>query len=202
MELYVNGEKLDVTLENEKTVGEVLRSFEITCEENHMATIGIVLNGTQISADDFDRAAAELLTDSTKIELTVETEQEIKDAFITLGQKFRSLAAAMEEIPSKLQTNKADDSKSSITSLADTVDDFCHTATMSALFPETYGNLKINGNPLHEFFADFAQILADFQKAFVEKDIVSIGDIAEYEICPRLSAIADAIDTVTGEQAS
>ena len=28
MELYVNGSKLDIQLENEKTVGEVLASFE------------------------------------------------------------------------------------------------------------------------------------------------------------------------------
>ena len=28
MELFVNGEKIDITLEDEKTVGEVLKSFE------------------------------------------------------------------------------------------------------------------------------------------------------------------------------
>ena len=31
MEFYVNNEKIDVQLENEKTVGDVLKSFELTC---------------------------------------------------------------------------------------------------------------------------------------------------------------------------
>ena len=33
MELFVNGEKIDITLEDEKTVGEVLKSFEKEAEK-------------------------------------------------------------------------------------------------------------------------------------------------------------------------
>ena len=35
MDFYVNGDKIDVQLEDEKTVGDVLKSFEITCEQNN-----------------------------------------------------------------------------------------------------------------------------------------------------------------------
>jgi len=45
MDLFVNGAKIDVTLEDEKTIGDVLRSFEATCEENDAAVIGIRADG-------------------------------------------------------------------------------------------------------------------------------------------------------------
>ena len=41
MDFYINDEKIDITLEEEKTVGDVLKSFEITCEQNDTAVIGI-----------------------------------------------------------------------------------------------------------------------------------------------------------------
>lgn len=57
MEFYMNDEKIDVTLENEKTVGDVLKSFEITCEENNAAVIGIKINKENITADIFDEVS-------------------------------------------------------------------------------------------------------------------------------------------------
>ena len=54
MEFYVNNEKIDVQLENEKTVGDVLKSFELTCEQNNAAVIGININNKTITADIFD----------------------------------------------------------------------------------------------------------------------------------------------------
>ena len=57
MELYLNEQKLDITLENEKTVGDVLRSFEQTASQNKCATVGIKIDGKQIEAQDFDKAA-------------------------------------------------------------------------------------------------------------------------------------------------
>ena len=34
MEFYVNGTKIDVELENEKTIGDVLRGFEEECAKS------------------------------------------------------------------------------------------------------------------------------------------------------------------------
>ena len=55
MEFYVNEEKIDITLENEKTIGDVLRSFEEEASKNDATTIGIKINGSSIPAEEFDR---------------------------------------------------------------------------------------------------------------------------------------------------
>ena len=54
MDFFVNGEKLDITLQGEKTIGDVLRSFEVSCEQNKLATVSISVDGINISADQFD----------------------------------------------------------------------------------------------------------------------------------------------------
>ena len=73
MEFYLNDEKIDVTIENEKTVGDVFKSFEINCEENNAAVIGITLNGKNITADLFDEVSKQELEDSMKFNFNIVT---------------------------------------------------------------------------------------------------------------------------------
>ena len=47
-----------------------------------------------------------------------------------------------------------------------------------------------------DFFQDFMPILSDFEQAVESGDTVLIGDLAEYEISPRLSAIAKTLNTL------
>ena len=54
VEFYINGQKVEVQLENEQTIGDVLKSFEKTCEENDAAVIGITVDNKQITAEIFD----------------------------------------------------------------------------------------------------------------------------------------------------
>ena len=81
IEFYINGQQVEVQLEDEQTIGDVLKSFEKTCEENEAAVIGIVVDGKQITADLFDEEAAKPLKADTKFEFSVVTEQSIKDSF-------------------------------------------------------------------------------------------------------------------------
>ena len=92
MEFYVNNEKIDVQLENEKTVGDVLKSFELTCEQHNAAVIGININNKTITADLFDEESKKELTDDTKIEFTIVTIDTIKDSFESLAKLFDELS--------------------------------------------------------------------------------------------------------------
>ena len=67
IDFYINGDKVDVQLENEQTVGDILNSFEQTCEENAAAVIGIIINDKQITADIFDEEAKKDIKEVSKI---------------------------------------------------------------------------------------------------------------------------------------
>ena len=79
IEFYINGQKIDVQIEDEETIGDVLHSFELTCEENKAAVIGILVDGKQITADIFDEESVKPLEKNTKFEFSIVTENDIKD---------------------------------------------------------------------------------------------------------------------------
>lgn len=193
MEFYVNGSKLDVTLEDEKTVGDVLRGFEMSCEENKLATVAIALNGEAVPAEKFDAAAAVKLEDSTKIEVNVISEQAVTEGFKQAAKDITETASLLKEIPVQLQNGNDAKAKASITRLADVIDNFCHVVALSTLFPAKFDSLKIDGNTLSEFFAEFQPVLKDLNEALENTDTVLIGDLSEYEICPRLEALSNAV---------
>jgi len=192
MEFYLNDEKIDVTIENEKTVGDVFKSFEINCEENNAAVIGITLNGKNITADLFDEVSKQELEDSMKFNFNIVTKDAIKESFIKLSELFTELADKMIQIPVELQSGKDKEAHMSIKALADSIEDFCHVATLASLFQE-YSIVLIDDMPFADFFAEFSPILNDFEQALKNNDTVSVGDLAEYEICPRLQAIAKTL---------
>lgn len=193
MNVTVNGNAVDITLEDERTVGDVLRGLETAFAQNNATTIGITLNGTSISADAFDAAAQTPLADDTTIDVTVVSEDDIKTAFAAEAETSRVIAAKLEQIPVQLQSGKDKDANAIISQLADLVDSVCHTASLAALFPSVFEKLSIAGKSVSEFFAEFSDILNNFRQALEDKDNVLIGDLAEYEISPRLTALADAI---------
>lgn len=193
---YINGDKVEVQLENEKTVGDVLHSFELTCEENNAAVIGITVDGKAITAESFDEESQKELGKDTKFEFSVVTIQSIKDAFAQLSILFDSLSERMEGVPLDLQAGKNSDVSQSIKELADSIDQFCHVAALASLFPQTFKNTTINNMNFKDFFSDFSPILLDFEQALQNNDTVLIGDLSEYEICPRLRSISEALKNI------
>lgn len=196
VEVYINGNKTDVQLEEEQTIGDVLRSFQLTCEENEAAVIGICVDGKNISADDFDDEAKKPLGENTKFEFSVITKNTIKDSFEHLSACFDTLSTKMENIPIEFQNGKAVNVSTSIKELADSIDDFCHVAALASLFPKDFTNTTIDGKNFNEFFQEFSPILLDYEQALQNNDTVLIGDLSEYEICPRLKAISQALKNI------
>lgn len=196
IEFYVNGQKIEVQLEHEQTIGDILQSFEQTCEENNAAVIGITVNGKVITADIFDDEIKNRLTDNIKFEFTVVTVKEIKDSFIKLSELFNQLSEQMEKVPVELQNGHNQEVSQSINTLADSIEQFCHVATLASLFPDTFTNTKVNDMNFQDFFADLSNIMKDFENALQNNDTVMIGDLSEYEICPRLRAISDSLKSM------
>ncbi|MCR4822787.1 MAG: hypothetical protein K5873_07940 [Treponema sp.] len=194
MELYVNKEKLDILLEDEKTVGDVLKSFEAECAKNNATTINITLDGKNVSADDFETIFDQPLKEDTKLELVIVTQDEIKNSFLNQKEDCLALSDQLLNLPVQLQSGKDQESTLLIAKLADFIENFCHISTLSALFPEIYTKLKIDGKDIKEFFQEFSGILNDFEQAIASKDTVLMGDLSEYEISPRLQAIAKMIE--------
>lgn len=194
MRLNVNGQDIDVTLEDEKTVGDVLKSFETAASENEATTVRIVLDGEAVSPERFDEILDRPLEDKTSLELTVLTKGQLIDSLKDVSERIGRLS--LEDIPVLLQGGKDKEAAAIIDSLASDCNAFFHTASMASLFPELYGKLAIDGADFMDFFKDFLSILSDFKDAMEGNDTVTVGDLAEYEIEPRLKAVMKAISAL------
>ena len=194
MEFYVNGSKLDITLEDERTVGDVLRSFEAECARSKATTVSILVDGSQVLATNFDLVAARPLEEHTKFELGTVSQDEVRAAFRQQAERSRAVAAALVQVPAQLQGGKDKEANAAIEGFTDLIDDICHTYTLSTLFPELHETLSVGDKKLSEFFEDISAVLADFEQALKTKDTVLVGDLAEYEISPRLVAFADTME--------
>ncbi len=195
MEIHVNGEKIDARIEDEKTVRDILKAFEIDCQKQDAAVVGILIDGKKITAENFDEEAKHELSGNEKFDFDVVTKNSLKEEFKGLSIVFRELSKKMENVPLALQTGKDNEANGDIKILANAVEDFCHTATFASLFEE-FSLIRVEEKPLSEFFADFSPILEDFEEALKTGDTVGIGDLAEYEICPRLKSLADALEEI------
>lgn len=197
MDFFINGEKVDVQIENEKTVGDVLQSFAAECENNKAAVIGIKVDDQVISADKFDEASKMELAENTKFEFDVVTESAVSESFGQLAEQFKTLSDDIENVPNLFINGKGSEANGSIKRLADAIDQFCHIAALASLFPETFNTTQIGDMNITSFFEDFSPVLTDFENALQSNDTVLVGDLCEYEICPRLQKMASALVTFT-----
>ena len=104
------------------------------------------------------------------------------------------MAEKMKFLAGYFQSGNDKEANATITELADLIDDICHCASLSALFPDRFGNTRVKGKTFSEFFEDFMEVLKDFENAIESKDTVLMGDLGEYEISPRLEQLAKTLE--------
>ncbi|MBP5751512.1 MAG: hypothetical protein J6W60_01460 [Treponema sp.] len=196
MILKVNGENVDITLDSEKTVGDFLKSFESEAAKNQATTTGIKLNGKEIPAEEIDGIMENELKDDTLIELDVVSKPTVIESFHKCAASFEEIDSKLAEISVLLQSGKDRDASDTINFLATAMSDFVHVARMSVLFPELYEQISIDGKNLQAFFEEFSPILKDFEQAMESKDSVTVGDLSEYEISPRLKNVIQALQSL------
>lgn len=196
MKIFINGQEADITLDSEKNLGDVLTSFESECAKNKATTVNIVVDGEEVSADAFDTFTQKPVEAISTLELTTITEDDVLLSFKDIATRFGELIEDMKLISLQFQNGHDKKALVTVTQLADTVDYFCKATALSTLFPEKFADINIDGVAIQDFFGDFMAILTDFEEAFKNSDSVMLGDLAEYEITPRIESIISMIDSI------
>ena len=196
MKIYINGQEADITLDSEKNLGDVLTSFEAECAKNKATTVNIVVDGEEVSVDVFDVFTQKPLEAINTLELTTITEDDVLLSFKDIATRFGEIIEDMKLISLQFQNGQDKKALVTVTLLADTVDYFCKATALSTLFPEKFADMNIDGVAIQDFFGDFMTILTDFEEAFKNSDSVMLGDLAEYEITPRIESIISMIDSI------
>lgn len=196
MKIYINDNELDFTLENEKTCGDVLNQIQIQFEKDNATIIGINIDGKNISVEEIDSLSQVRIEDVEIIKIIAVSAEHIKETLIALSYNFDKINQGFEDFPVLLQGNNMVKVSEVLKNFADDFDLLCRTVSLTALFPEYFADIKIEENSLVDFIKEFSPFLEDFENAIKENDTVTIGDIAEYEIKPRLESYCNIMKEV------
>lgn len=107
---------------------------------------------------------------------------------------YRSQAADLAELPVLLQTGKDERAMRIVLLFIETFN------KVIRLIPELRRQgfdtdaLRVEGSSLPDFYASFNEVLRSLSRAFEDKDAVQIGDLAEYEVAPRMAGFFAAIE--------
>jgi hypothetical protein len=200
MTIYINGNQANITLDTEKTLEEVLSGLDRELSAVDAVITDIELDGDPLTQDNMDEAMQKDISLIQSLALRVVTAGEVQDALKALCGELQALAERLEDVPVQLQSGKPGDAAKALRDAAQTIQTFCFYSRVMDLFSGADGEvprfdaLLVDGNPQKDFFAELIPVLQDFCNALETGDIVMTGDLAEYEIKPRLSALAAALE--------
>jgi hypothetical protein len=109
-----------------------------------------------------------------------------REEFEALESGVEAMALRLRDLPLDIQTGK--DSRASETlrlfsALAEKIFRLFNLLRIGGFFPE---NLTVDGSPVREFIGEFGSALKELVQAYEGRDTVLVGDLAEYELAPRL----------------
>ncbi|MCL1928359.1 MAG: hypothetical protein FWG07_06175 [Treponema sp.] len=139
------------------------------------------------------------------ISLVTERIREIKnpiEEMKMLHPLTEEIAKKLEDLPLDMQTGKDGKAAETITIFSSLVEkifrliflfNYYKTDIDSIGVPSMNGSEKQN---LKDYIGEFSAALKELISAFENKDTVLVGDLAEYELAPRLRCLSDALNGV------
>lgn len=193
MKVYLNGHELDFTLENETNAGQVLDQIETLAEENNATIVHIQINGETVPAEEIEKCYSMALDTVDAMQITTVQQDDIVVSLKDLEAPVTEIAAKLEQIPVLLQHHKDGEVAEILKRFADSFDSMCQLAALSSLFPARFQSLQFSNLNFQDYLKDFSPILSQFEEALKSGDTVLTGDLAEWELKPRLDQFIESI---------
>ena len=192
MIIKINGEKLSYTLENEKTVGEVLGSIEEACCREHETIVQVAVDGKELSSHELDLLFKQPVDAGIIIELSTFSGVEIRNYMKGLTQELSKCADDFEQIPVYMQTGKDMQALKLLGVCSEKLNELYRSLLLSDV-TELPFDIQIEGKSVHEYQKEITALLRDIVSSIEEKDIIQVGDLAEYELAPLVKTLINGV---------
>lgn len=119
------------------------------------------------------------------------------EAMMAAARLFDAIKDDLSEVPVRLQTGKDAEAMRTMVLAVELIN---KTVRIMPEFVRTSSSvpLEVEGTAMPEFYGALNGVLRELAQAFENKDGVLIGDLAEYEIRPRLESFYSAIRAAAG----
>ena len=195
MVIKINGEELSYTLENEKTLGEVLGSIEEACCREHETIVQVAVDGKELTSHELDLLCKQPVDTDITIELSTFSGADIRNYMKGLTQELSKYADDFEQIPVYMQTGK----DVQVLNLLEVFSEKLNELYRSLLLSDITGlpiDIQIEEKSIHEYQKDITALLHDIVSSIEEKDIIQVGDLAEYELAPLVKTLINGVSSI------
>ncbi len=196
MDILVNGTNVDFTLKTERTLGEVLGSVEQAVEENGQTVISVRIDGSDVPAEGLDAAFSRDIGSVSRIELDTLAREDILSMLRALGKELNESVPLLEEIPVHLLTGKDRTVMETIHAFSVRLESLYKLLPLLPLTGIAPERLTVDSVPLSSYPGELAPLLGELLSALERKDTVTVGDIAEYELAPRITGAANVLTSL------
>jgi len=195
MEIKINGEKLSYTLENEETIGEVLGSIEEACCREHETIVQVAVGGKELTSQELDLLFQQSVDTDITIELSTFSGAEIRNYMKNLIQELAKYAEDFEQIPVYMQTGKDVQVLNLLGTFSEKLKELYRSLLLSDV-TELPIDIQIEDKSVHEYQKEITALLRDIVSSIEEKDIIQVGDLAEYELAPLVKTLINGVSSI------
>ncbi|MGI5075497.1 hypothetical protein E4N71_08630 [Treponema vincentii] len=195
MIIKINGEELSYTLENEKTLGEVLGSIEEACCREHETIVQISVDGKELTSQELDLLFTQPVDTDITIELSTFSGAEIRNYMKGLMKELSGYAEEFEQIPVYMQTGKDVQVLNLLGTFSEKLNELYRSLLLSDV-TELPIDIQIEEKSIHEYQKDITALLHDIVSSIEEKDIIQVGDLAEYELAPLVKTLINGVSSI------
>ena len=132
-------------------------------------------------------------TDIT-IELSTFSGAEIRNYMKSLTQELSEYADAFEQIPVYMQTGKDAQALNLLGTFSEKLNELYRSLLLSDI-TELPVDIQIEGKSFHEYQKEITGLLQDIVASIEEKDIIQVGDLAEYELAPLVKTLINGVSS-------
>lgn len=194
MVIKINGEELSYTLENEKTLGEVLGSIEEACCREHETIVQVAVDGKVLSSQELDQLFKQSVNTDITLELSTFSGAEIRNYMKGLTQELSDYAEDFEQVPVYMQTGKDMQALELFGVFSEKLNELYRSLLLSDI-TELPIDIQIEGKSVHEYQKEITALLRDIVSSIEEKDIIQVGDLAEYELAPLVKTLINGVSS-------
>lgn len=192
MQIILNGNKLNYSLENEKTIGEVLGAVELACKEQNATVAEIKADGKEVLPQMLDNIFSMSVETDITLELFTIDGNYIRGCLVSLGNSFVNISEELEEVALKIQTGKDSEALETVKKFSTELRELyrCFNLFDIAGIPQDY---KLGDKTIPEYQAEISPMLENLVSGFEQNDTVEVSDIAEYELSPLAKALGNSL---------
>jgi hypothetical protein len=205
MEVIANGQQIPFTLTEEKTVKDVVETLLLLSSQANKLVIDFKVNDESLSLMDRQSYADIPIETVKKIEIIVEN----KSARVieSLDEIERLLPVIINSFTDVADTLIAGQKHKALSIFSESLGNWRKMINFLRVIESSYkisfDEIEVNGKKVKDLNNELFTVLTEIKKAVENEDLVTIGDLVEYELKTRLEEqrnVISLLKTVVLEQ--